>query len=267
MEVGGGVGNTRHQPRQDERHQQQGQRSVARFGRPEGSHAVRNRLHARQRGAAPRERRQDDQQAERLRALAIRRVRRRLNIARKAARQPHQDQNREGQHEPVGRRREHQARLARPAQVNQRHQRDKQDAQRHAIGQHRRERRDNRVHACRDAHRYGQHIADQQRRRRQHAPKLAQILARHDKRAAALWVGVHRLPIGEHHDKQQRDDRQRDGERQAQRLLARRPQHQHHLFGRVGGGRKRVGSKHGQSQQHGQAFVPYPPRGKHRSNQ
>ena len=61
-------------------------------------------------------------------------------------------------------------------------------------------------HAGRDADRHGQHVVDEQRRRRDEAGVRSDVLLGDDVRAAPARVGVDRLPVGKGDHQQQRGD-------------------------------------------------------------
>ena len=66
-----------------------------------------------------------------------------------------------------------------------------------------REGRDQRGHAGGDADRDGQDVADQQRRAGGQRRQLAEVVLGHDVAAAAVRVGLDRLPVGDADDDQQ----------------------------------------------------------------
>ena len=90
-----------------------------------------------------------------------------------------------------------------------------------------RERRRHRRRARAARHRHRQDIAYQQRRLRGKPRRFAEIIRADDIRAAALRVGIYRLPVAEHKNKQQRNDRAHDVN---ERVRGKQPHHrqQHH---------------------------------------
>ncbi len=88
-------------------------------------------------------------------------------------------------------------------------------------GERRGERRDG-IDPGRDRDSDGEDVVGQQRRGRDEARRRAEVLARHDVRAAARLVHAHRLPVGEDDDPEQARDRDRDREDEMRRGRPRR---------------------------------------------
>ena len=76
----------------------------------------------------------------------------------------------------------------------------------------RRDGRGEREHARGHRDRDGQDVVGEQRRGRDEARDAAEVLLRDDVRAAGALVHLHRLPVGEDDDREQRRDRDRDRE-------------------------------------------------------
>ena len=105
-----------------------------------------------------------------------------------------------------------------------------------------------RRHAGHHRHRDGQHVVDQQRRRRHQRGILAEVRAADGVGAAAIGVGVAGLAIRRHDDDQQQHDRRRQPRRQMQQREPAETQHEHHLLGGVRNRGQRIRTEHRQRQ-------------------
>jgi hypothetical protein len=150
-------------------------------------HAVRHRLDAGHRGAAVGKRRQQQQR----RQGVLPRVGRQRHIDRHDAAgeipvQAGREQQRNADHEEIGRHGEDVSRLADAAQVADGEDREKPEAPLDTIGVELRKRGRNRQHTGRDAHRDRQRVVDEQRRGGDQSGVRADVLLGDDVGAAAV---------------------------------------------------------------------------------
>ena len=152
---------------------------------------VRHRLDAGHRGAAARERLEQQPHARR---LDRRRHRRRRATGSGAPPRDDRlddaddDHHRQRRDERVRRQHERDAGLPEPAQVDQRDQREDREAQRERVRQQRRERRDQRADAGRDADRDVEDVVDRERRAGEQPEARPEVLLRDGVRAAAVRI-------------------------------------------------------------------------------
>ena len=117
---------------------------------------------------------------------------------------------------------EYAACLLHSAQIDNGDENENPQTQAQRLALQRRHRRNQRAHSSRDADCRSEHVIDHERRRSQQAGSLTQIFRRDRVRAAAVWIGRNRLPVGEVHDAEQDHDADRnrpyiDSARHAQR--------------------------------------------------
>ena len=212
-------------------------------GRRNAGDAVRDRLDAGQRAAARGERAQEHDEADAAGEPDMRRIGhvRRRPAEDEAAHEADGDRGADRDDEAVRGQGEHEARLAHAAQVDEHEHDEHAEAQLDRVRRELGHRRGDRQHAGGDRDGGGQHVVGRAATRPPRArPVCAEVLLRHDVRAAAVGVGEDRLPVREDdHDEQRRDDR-RDRDDQAARGDRRRDQHDEARLGRVGDGRERV---------------------------
>ena len=152
------------------------------------------------------------------------------------------------QHEPVRRNGEGDSSLLRAAEVREGDEPHQPHRDRHAAVREPRRGRGDGQRPGGDAHRHGQHVVGQDRRRRDQARRLAEVLPGDDVGAAALGVGAHGLPVRRDHDAQDQRDHERDRQHVAERERPGRGQDEHHLLGGVGDRGQRVRGEHRQRQ-------------------
>ena len=204
--------------------------------------AVGDRLDARQCGRPGCECAEDDEERQRAGSARGRMLHRGLRAAAgRALGQPDADQHEDRRHEGVGRQREQQPGLLHPAQVGNGDQQHADESQGQLVtAQHRNGRRE-REHARGDRHRDRQHVVREQCGCRDEAGNRAEVVLRHDVRAARALVDENRLAIREHDDCEQCRDRERDREHEMGRARRCRDEHDERRLGGVGNRRKRVG--------------------------
>ncbi len=148
----------------DRAHDREGGCRVLRLGALERGDAVGDRLHAGERGGTLREGLQDREQADRCRRRRGARDQLRADADRRtstdAASEPEHDEEQDRGDEPVGRDREDRPRLARTAEVRERHQQDEQHGEQHAMFVRPAERRPDREHAGNDRDDDGHHVVE-----------------------------------------------------------------------------------------------------------
>jgi hypothetical protein len=126
-----------------------------------------------------------------------------------------------GEHQPehhdeeVGRDREDGAGLAHPAQVHERHDKDREQPHADPMRDKLRKRRRQRINARRHRHRYSEGVVDQQGSRGDQASARAQVLPGHEVGATPLRIRDHCLAVAHHDHDEQQDDEYRDVERVA----------------------------------------------------
>ena len=179
----------------DDTHHRERRRGVLGLRTPERLHAVRDRLDARQRRGPGRERAEDQEQAERLHHRELRSAVAATGQPPRHSRNPTTSVTNDHQHEPVRRDREQRPRLLHAAEVRDRDQQDEGRSRSRPARLDRRRGRDDRDRAGRDRHRDGEHVVGQDRRGGDQPRYRAEVLLRHDVRAAAARVRAHRLPV------------------------------------------------------------------------
>ena len=230
-----------HEERDRERAEHaEGLRGVPALRVPEGVDAVRDRLHARERGRTGRERPQQDERRDSAHPRRERmRHRRRGTGAGGAAREPRADEGEHRRHERVGREREEDPRLADTSEVrhgDQDHAGEREhDLVRRKRGRDRRDRE--------DARRDRDDVVRQERGRCDEARKGAQVLLGDDVRAAARLVRADGLAVREHDDREQRRDPEREREDEPGRGRGHGDEHDERRLRRVGDRRERVGGE------------------------
>ena len=162
---------------------------------------------------------------------------------------PEQDQRSDHREEQVRRRGEDPSRLLDAAQVADSDQRDEEQTHGHAELMQRRDRGDDGGDARRHRDRHGEHVVRQQRDPRDLRRHQTEVVLRDDVRASRGRVGLDRLAVAEHQDRQHPDDHER--ERHDQRERGRRhragdEQRPQHLLGGIGDGGERVRREDGQ---------------------
>ena len=241
------------------RHRHQRRRGVAALRRPERRHAVRDRLDAGHRRAAVRERRQQHEGRQQAAwpmagcASSCGGAMRAGEIPPRADREHREDAD----DEEVGGHREDPARLANAAQVAD-HDQDatKPSAISTRYGTPLRERRRERRDAGGDADRDGQHVVDEQRRRRDQAGhacrgcpwRRCRRRRRSDTRESSGGTRRRRPPASTAMTDADRRD-------EAERRDAADEQHAQNFLGRVGHRRERVGREHREPGHARQPFV------------
>ncbi len=237
----------KHHDRQ-RRHRDERRGRVLRFGRTEGRDAVGNGLHPGHRRTPVGERGQKQQPGERLRprfmfGCKFRGHDRSDQVPVKTDRDQQQDRN----DKEVCRHRENPARLANAAQVADREQRQKQQAQLDPVRRETRHRRGDGKHAGRNADRHGEGVVDEQRRRGHESGGDADIFLGDAIGAAAGRIRVNGLPIGKRDHRQQGGDDDADRDRIAERLRSGDDQGSDDEIGRVGDRRQRIRREHGET--------------------
>ncbi len=162
-------------------------------------------------------------------------------VAEVRAEQPDADERDQREHIHIGGAREEPPGLLHAPQVADGHQRDEEDAHRDAELLGRRERGRDRGNAGRHRHGDREHVVDEQRAARDERGRDAEVLPRHDVRAAAARIGEEGLAVARRDDGEQHDDDQRQRHQVAEGEHARHGhQDEEDLLGRVGRGGDRV---------------------------
>jgi hypothetical protein len=112
--------------------------------------------------------------------------------------------------EEVRREHEREARLAQAAEVDDGQDRQDDEAEEQCVREQRGDRRDERAHARRDAHRDVEHVVERERRPGEERGVGAEVLLGDGVRAAAARVCVDGLTVGEVDDAQDADDERAD---------------------------------------------------------
>ena len=150
----------------------------------------------------------------------------------------------EGQrHEQVRRDREDVPGLAEAAQVRDRDQRDRHQADRDAHRVELRRDRDQLLHGGRRGHRHRHHVVDQERRGRDEAEERRELLAGDGVRAAAVGERPADLAVRDRDDGEHDGDRRRHLDRGDEGERAGDDEDPQDLLGRIGGRRDRVGAE------------------------
>ena len=200
--VGHGVGemgderHTENEHAEDRAHHDEDPPGVDALGRAEGAHGVGHGLEARQRGAAVRERPQEDEDRgahqearsrvpDRNRTGDVDRVG--VEVAKRSPDQPGDDHEADHRHEEVGRDGEDLACLPEAAQVGIGHEDDDGDADLHGEVPERGEGRGQRVCPGGHLHGHGQDVIDDQRRRGDLGDVRAEVLPRRRRRSRRPW--------------------------------------------------------------------------------
>ncbi len=139
--------------------------------------------------------------------------------------------------------REDQARIAHPAQIEDGDHDQNADAEANRVRQQRRHRRHQRAHARRNPHGGREDVVGEQRRRGQQPGLRAKVETRHGIRAAAGGIRGDGLPIREVDDHEQRDDCHADWHNVPHAEQAERNQKAERRFRAVRGGTEPVEAK------------------------
>ena len=123
----------------------------------------------------------------------------------------HRDHDQQRRCEQIGGDHEHHARVVHAAHVHHGQNRQHNEAQPQCVRLQGRNSGDQSAHASRDAHRGGENVVDHERRSAQKPCALAQVLAGHGVRPAAMRIGLDSLPVTEVDDHQQDHDRRAHG--------------------------------------------------------
>jgi hypothetical protein len=229
---------------------------VFRFGRLEGRHAVRHRLHPSQRRASGSEGAQDEENTEILDGgdTRIGDVRRRVP-SEGPAYETVDDEDGHERDEQIGGQGEQIAGLPQPSQVGHGDGGDKAHPDDHAVVVEGGHGRGQGSHASRHAHRHREHVVDEEGRARDQPRQRSQIVLGDDVRAAALRVGENSLPVRAHHDRDEGGDGEADGNRVVESDRPRQDEDEQDLFRSVGHGGERVRGEDGQGGGLGKPFV------------
>ena len=141
------------------------------------------------------------------------------------------------------------------AQADQREQQKNEQADRERMRDKRWNGRDERADAGGDTHTDVEQVVEHERRSREQADTLAEVLAGDGVRAAALRIGCDGLPVGKVDDQQQQDDRDADRHHIADTERRRRDEDGERGFRTVSGRTQGVEAKCGHAREHTNALL------------
>ena len=242
--VGQGADAAEHRGQQQHHHGEH-LAGVAPLHRPEGRHAVADRLDAGEGGAAGAERPHQQHRSDRHQVTALGfeggsqqpGLLLRANGGQAAAEEfdgsSHQHHHHHP-HEQIGGEAEQLGAGAHAPQVGHHHQQHRHQAEGNAVGVEAGEIGGEGSDAGGHAHGHGEHVVDREGGARHQAGDLAEVVLRDPVGAAAEGISLDRLPVAGGHDQHQADDQAGDRQGEAQGGAACHPQHQHDLLGGVG---------------------------------
>ena len=157
----------------------------------------------------------------------------------------HRDRGEQGADKQVGRHHEKDSRLANAAQIDQRDNHQDAQADPHRVRLKTGSRGYQRAHTGRNPHSHDKNVINHQRRRREQARKLPQILRRDRIGTASARIRRNGLAIGEVDDRQQDDNAQADGNDVGDARRTERDQQRERRFRSVCRGAQRVQAENG----------------------
>ena len=242
-------------PRQQDPHHQQRFAGIAGRWLLEHLNAIGDGLDASHRRAARAKGAQDQKQPQWLNGVHQRRWIRNKAMAEGEVLQTRQRQHHHHHHKGVGGNGKHTPSFFKPAQIGPAHQGQQQQRKRHLVLPQLRQQRADGLGPRHQADGSGQRVVDQQGRCSNQADVAAEVFAHHHIGAAAIGIGRDRLAVGEHHDRDQGDDRHGDRHRKPEGCTASQHQHAQGGFRCVGHRGEGIGGQDRQGLDVGQTLI------------
>ena len=217
--------------------------------------AIGDRLNASHGRATRAEGAQDQKQPQRLNGIHQRRRIGNKAMAEGEVLQARHRQHHHHHHKGIGGNRKHPPGFFEPAQIGPAHQGQQQQRKRHLVLPQLRQQRADGLGPRHQADGSGQRVVDQQGRCSDQAHVAAEVLAHHHIGAAAIGIGRDRLAVGEHHNRDQGDDRHGDRHRQPKGGTASQHQHTQGGFRCIGHRGEGIGSQDRQGLNVGQPLI------------